>query len=197
MKNNYSPIIISGPSGAGKTELIDYLETKDENFMDAPGVTTRAKRNKEKGNLKFVSLNEFKELIEQEKLIQYTKYNNNYYGTLKSSLRLLQNKQLLFNIGLEGAIKIKRLCPTSKLIYILPPNKEEIIKRMGDRGIERYELGIRQTMQSIDLYDYLLVSYTNELEYVYEDFMNIYENKDESKSLKLIKNQNFMKNFYK
>lgn len=197
MKNNYSPIIISGPSGAGKTELIDYLETKDENFMDAPGVTTRAKRNKEKGNLKFVSLNEFKELIEQEKLIQYTKYNNNYYGTLKSSLRLLQNKQLLFNIGLEGAIKIKQLCPTSKLIYILPPNKEEIIKRMGDRGIERYELGIRQTMQSIDLYDYLLVSYTNELEYVYEDFMNIYENKDESKSLKLIKNQNFMKNFYK
>jgi guanylate kinase len=197
MKSNYSPIVISGPSGAGKSELIDFLEKKDEIFMDAPGVTTRAKRENEMGNIEFISIDEFKRLIENDKLIQYAKYNGNYYGTLKSSLKLLQNRQLLFNIGLEGAKKIKQLCPNSQLIYILPPNKDEIIRRMGNRGSERYEIGVNQTMNSIDLYDYLLISYTNELENIYEDFMNIYENKSNEKSLKLTRNRNFMRDFYK
>lgn len=197
MKSNYSPIVISGPSGAGKSELIDFLEKKDEIFMDALGVTTRAKRENEMGNIEFISIDEFKRLIENDKLIQYAKYNGNYYGTLKSSLKLLQNRQLLFNMGLEGAKKIKQLCPNSQLIYILPPNKDEIIRRMGNRGSERYEIGINQTMNSIDLYDYLLISYTNELENIYEDFMNIYENKSNEKSLKLTRNRNFMRDFYK
>lgn len=197
MKSNYSPIVISGPSGAGKSELIDFLEKKDEIFMDAPGVTTRAKRENEMGNIEFISIDEFKRLIENDKLIQYAKYNGNYYGTLKYSLKLLQNRQLLFNIGLEGAKKIKQLCPNSQLIYILPPNKDEIIRRMGNRGSERYEIGVNQTMNSIDLYDYLLISYTNELENIYEDFMNIYENKSNEKSLKLTRNRNFMRDFYK
>lgn len=52
-------------------------------------------------------------------------------------------------------------------------------------------------MNSIDLYDYLLISYTNELENIYEDFMNIYENKSNEKSLKLTRNRNFMRDFYK
>lgn len=68
---------------------------------------------------------------------------------------------------------------------------------MGNRGSERYEIGVNQTMNSIDLYDYLLISYTNELENIYEDFMNIYENKSNEKSLKLTRNRNFMRDFYK
>ncbi len=197
--NGYSPIVLSGPSGAGKTELIDYLISKDNIFEEAPGITTRERRPGEVGNTEFVTMKEFLELKEHDQLIQYAEYNGNYYGTLKSALNLLQYKQVLFNMGYAGTMALKELRPDSSLIYILPPTKEEIIKRMGNRGKERYGLGMEQTMNSIDIYDYLLISYTNNLEYLYDDFMDIFldNEKGKEKSLTLTKNKDFMRNFYK
>ena len=195
---DFSPIVLSGPSGAGKNELIDYLKTKDIIFDEAPGVTTRKRRLGESGNTDFISEEEFLKYLENDELIQYAIYNGNYYGTIKTSLDLLKEKQLLFNMGLDGTKSLKKIRPDSSLIYILPPNKEELIRRMGDRGVERYDIGYRQTLNSIDLYDYLLISYTDNLDLLYNDFMNIYLNKEEGKekSLKLVKNKNFMRNFY-
>ena len=195
---DYSPIVISGPSGAGKNELIDYLKSKDIIFDEAPGVTTRKRRLGESGNTDFISEEEFLKYLENDELIQYAIYNGNYYGTIKTSLDLLKEKQLLFNMGLDGTKSLKKIRPDSSLIYILPPNKEELIRRMGDRGIERYDIGYKQTLNSIDLYDYLLISYTDDLDLLYNDFMNIYLNKEEGKekSLKLVINKNFMRNFY-
>lgn len=195
---DFSPIIISGPSGAGKNELIDYLKTKNIIFDEAPGITTRKRRLGESGNTDFISNEEFLKYIENDELIQYAIYNGNYYGTIKSSLDLLKKKQLLFNMGLDGTKSLKKIRPDSSLIYILPPNKDELIRRMGNRGIERYDIGYRQTLNSIDLYDYLLISYTDDLDLLYNDFMNVYLNKEEGKekSLKLVKNRNFMRNFY-
>lgn len=195
---DFSPIVLSGPSGAGKNELIDYLKTKDIIFDEAPGITTRKRRLGESGNTDFISEEEFLKYLENDELIQYAIYNGNYYGTIKTSLDLLKEKQLLFNMGLDGTKSLKKIRPDSSLIYILPPNKEELIRRMGDRGIERYDIGYKQTLNSIDLYDYLLISYTDDLDLLYNDFMNIYLNKEEGKekSLKLVKNKNFMRNFY-
>ena len=195
---NFSPIIISGPSGAGKTELIEYLKRRNDIFEEAPGVTTRERRVGETGNTDFVSIDKFLYYIDKGELIQYAKYNNNYYGTLKSALELLKYKQVLFNMGFNGTMQLKQLRPDSSLIYILPPTKEELIKRMKDRDIRRYKIGTEQTIKSIDVYDYLLISYTNNLELLYNDFMSIYlqEESSKTKSLKLIKNKEFMKNFY-
>ena len=198
INNKFSPIILSGPSGAGKTELIEYIKKMNNNFEEAPGITTRPRREGEYGNTSFVSEDEFKDYINKDKLIQYTTFNGNYYGTLKTALDLLDSKQAIFNMGLDGAKSLKKLRPDAKLIYILPPSKDEVIRRMGNRDKKRYELGIDQTNKSVDLYDYLLISYTDNLEKLYEDFTNIYLNKESSKenSLKLEKNKNFMKNFY-
>ena len=196
--NEYLPIILSGPSGAGKTELIEYLKSKNSIFEEAPGITTRKRRANEFGKTDFVTTDEFLNYIKNDELIQYAIHDGNYYGTFKNALDLLKEKQVLFNMGLEGTKSLKKIRPDSSLIYILPPTKEEIIRRMGDRGTKRYELGITQTMNSIDLYDYLLISYTNDLELLYDDFMSIFLQKESSKakSLKLVKNREFMRNFY-
>ena len=197
-KDNFSPIIISGPSGAGKTELIDYLVKKDIVFAEAPGMTTRSRRPGEEGATQFVSKEEFRKAIHNDELIQFSEYNGNYYGTSKSALSLLQYRQILFNMGFDGAMALKKIKPESALIYILPPNKEELLRRMGDRGRERYAIGRDQTMKSIGVYDYLLISYTNSMNLLYDDFMNVWEGteKGKEKSLQLTKNRDFMRKFY-
>ena len=194
----YSPIVLSGPSGAGKTELIEYLKKKNKIFEEAPGITTRPRRIGEVGNTDFITQEKFFEYVNNDELIQYVRHDGNYYGTLKKALELLKDKQILFNMGYQGAVSLKNIRPDSSLIYILPPNKEEVLRRMGNRGIQRYSLGIEQTKKSIDLYDYLLISYTDNMEKLYCDFMDIYESSEsgKTKSLKLIKNKDFMKNFY-
>ena len=188
VNNNFSPIVISGPSGAGKTELIDYLKKRDSIFEEAPGVTTRPRRVGETGNTDFITMDEFKRHIENDELIQYAKYNDNYYGTLKTALGLLHCKQVLFNMSYNGTMSLKRLRPDSSLIYVLPPTKEEIIRRMGDRDKRRYQIGVEQT----------LISYTKDLEHLYDDFMSIFERRASSqeRSLKLEKNRDFMRRFY-
>ena len=195
---NFSPIVFSGPSGAGKTELIDYIVKRDPIFEEASGMTTRKRRPGEEGNTQFVTKEDFRKAIHNGELIQYAEYNGNYYGTSKSALSLLQYKQMLFNMGYDGTMALKKIRPDSLLIYILPPTKEELLKRMGDRGKERYAIGRDQTMKSIGTYDYLLISYTNSMDELYEDFMNIFEGneKGKEKSLQLSKNRDFMRKFY-
>ena len=197
-ENNYSPIVLSGPSGAGKNELIEYLKERDSIFEEAQGITTRKRRIEDTGNTTFITKEEFLKYIENDELLQYAIYNGNYYGTIKESLELLNSKQVLFNMGLDGTLSLKKIRPDSSLIYILPPDKEELIRRMGNRDIRRYDIGKKQTINSIDVYDYLLISYTDNLDLLYDDFMNIYLNKEEGKekSLKLVKNRDFMRNFY-
>jgi len=197
-KINFSPIVFSGPSGAGKNELIDYIVKREPLFEEAWGMTTRSRRPGEGGHTQFVSKEDFRKAIHNNELIQYAEYNGNYYGTSKSALDLLQYKQILFNMGFDGTMSLKKIRPDSALIYILPPTKEELLRRMGNRGRERFQIGREQTMKSIGVYDYLLISYTDCLDELYDDFMNIFEGteKGQEKSLKLQKNIDFMRKFY-
>ena len=66
----YSPIVLSGPSGAGKTEIIDYIENKNDEFKEAMGITTRARRPNEQGKMKFITLEEFEQEIQNNRLIE-------------------------------------------------------------------------------------------------------------------------------
>lgn len=197
-KSNFSPLILSGPSGSGKSELIDYAENKNNIFCDAPGVTTRIRREFETGNIDCISESAFRELLKNDMLLQHSQFNGNYYGILKESLELLRSKQLVFNVGLNGAKAIQKIRPDSTLVYLLPPTKEELLRRMGDRDYNRYLLGITQTYESIDVYDYLLISYTDNIEQIYMDFVDIAEKNENSKvkSLKRKCNKEFMKKYY-
>lgn len=85
------------------------------------------------------------------------------------------------------------------MIYLMPPTKEELLRRLGDRGKERYLLGIQETMNYALKYDYLLLSLTNDMKTTTDDFMDIVNQKEESKQKRLVlaKNKDFITNFYK
>ena len=197
-KIEYSPIVISGPSGSGKSVLIEYIEKQNPLFLEATGSTTRQKRDIETGRMHFISKQEFELLIQTGRLIEYCIYNGNYYGVSKDEFEKLQDNYLIFNVGYSSAKVIKSMYHDTYMIYLLPPTKEELLRRLGDRGQERYELGIQETMNNALKFDYLLLSQPNDLETTYNDFMEIIEQKSPSKQKKLIlaKNRNFINNFY-
>ncbi len=194
----YNPIVITGPSGSGKTELIDYVEKNYPGFMEADGVTTRPRRENEVGRIGFLTEDEFKKLIVADKLIDYCIYNNNYYGTPKSEFEKLRFYHLMFNVTYSSAKVIKELYDKTTMIYLLPPTEEELLRRLGDRGYERYLLGIQETMNFALKYDYLLLSLTNDFKTTADDFMDIVNQNPNSqqKRLVLAKNRDFVNNFY-
>lgn len=199
MDKEYSPIVISGPSGAGKSELISYIEKRNNLFLEATGCTTRERRQNEVGRMDFVSKNYFENLIKNDELIEYCIYNGNYYGVPKSELLKLAQNYLIFNVNYGSAKVIRQLRDNAMLIYLMPPTKGELLKRIGQRGEERYRIGIEDTMNYALNYDYLLISQTDNFDLIYDDFLDIAYQKDESKSKKLIhaKNKDFINNFYK
>lgn len=126
-------------------------------------------------------------------------FNNNYYGVPKSEFEKLKEYHLMFNVGYSSAKEIKNIYEDTKMIYLLPPTSEELIRRLGDRGKERYVIGIQETMEYAFKYDYLLVSITNNLQQTAYDLMDIVNQKNASQQKKLIlaKNRDFVNNFYK
>lgn len=198
-KSEYSPIIISGPSGSGKSALIEYIENQNPLFLEATGSTTRQKREVETGRMYFISKQEFELLIQTGRLIEYCIYNNNYYGVSKDEFEKLKDYYLIFNVSYSSAQVIKNIYNGTYMIYLLPPTKEELLERMGNRGAKRYNLGIEETMNNALKYDYLLLSQTNDLDTTYNDFIDIIEQKSESQQHRLIlaKNKDFINNFYK
>ena len=193
------PIVVSGPSGSGKTELLGYVENKFPDFKEAVGMTTRERRINENGRMEFVTKKEFEDLIKTGGLIEYCIYNNNYYGVPKSEYKKLDKYHLMFNVGYSAAKEIKRDYNNAVMIYLLPPNEEELLRRMGNREKIRFLEGIKETLENAKKYDYLLISITNDLETTSNDFMDIvYQKSDyEQKKLVLAKNRDFINNFYK
>lgn len=198
-KYENEPIVISGPSGSGKSELVNYIENKYPEFLEATGMTTREKRKTEIGKMYFVSKNEFETLISQNVLIEYCIYNNNYYGIPKSELEKLEQYHVIFNVSYSSAKEIKKMYQGTKMIYLLPPSKSELLRRLGDRGEERYLLGMEETMLNAFKYEYLLISLTDNIEKTAEDFMDIVNQNYSSiqKRLILAKNRDFVNSFYR
>lgn len=163
----YEPIIISGPSGAGKTMIITSLRNKYKGIItEAVGYTTRNPRYGEKNGEEyyFVTKKQFKSMITNNEFIEYTEYLDEFYGMPISELVKAKQELKIFNVGLTSAIEIKKRCPNAITIYILPPNAKELLRRIGDRGIKRYEIAKKEAKQVSELYKYLVISKTNEAE---------------------------------
>ena len=131
-------IILSSPSGAGKTTLVKKLSEKD-NFEISISHTTRQPRHNENQNEDyfFVDELEFKRLIKNEEFLEYAKVFNNFYGTTRTPVidKLNKGKNVLFDIDWQGADQIKNKKLDYKLItfFILPPSKEVLFERLSKR----------------------------------------------------------------
>ena len=177
-------IILSSPSGAGKTTLVNLL-SKLENFIVSISHTTRQPRENEVQNKDyyFVNENEFKRLINNQEFLEYAKVFNNFYGSTKTQVinNLDNGKNVLFDIDWQGADQIKNKKLDYKLItfFILPPSKKVLFERLSNRDMkdklivdERMKQFGRDVLHWIN-YDYVVIN---------DDLNNCY-----SKILKLIK----------
>jgi len=162
-------IILSSPSGAGKTTLVKLLSQKKD-FVISVSHTTRSPRSDEKNNEDYFFVNEleFKRLIKNEEFLEYAKVFNNYYGTTRTPVisSLNKGKHVLFDIDWQGADQIKNKKLDYKLItfFILPPSKEVLFKRLSNRHIkdklivnERMEQFERDVLHWIN-YDYVVIN---------------------------------------
>jgi guanylate kinase len=162
-------IILSSPSGAGKTTLVKMLSVLD-NFEISISHTTRQPRPNETHNKDyfFVSEKEFERLIKNEEFLEYAKVFNNFYGTTRTPVidKLNKGKNVLFDIDWQGADQIKNKKLDYKLLtfFILPPSKEELFERLSSRDMkdkliaeERMKQFERDVLHWIN-YDYVVIN---------------------------------------
>ena len=175
-------IILSSPSGAGKTTLVNLL-SKENNFEISISHTTRQPRPNESygKDYYFVTDHEFKRLIKNEEFLEYAKVFNNYYGTTRTPVidKLNKGKNVLFDIDWQGADQIKNKNLDFKLItfFILPPSKEILYKRLSNRDMkdkliveERMKQFERDVLHWIN-YNYVVIN--DDLDACYKKIHNL------------------------
>ena len=163
-------IVLSGPSGVGKSTVIAELMGSRDNLYFSVSFTTRQPRVGEADgiNYNFVDRAEFERMIADGELLEYAEYVGNYYGT---SLKLIQEKleagvDVLLDIEVQGAATVRTKCPEAVLIFIIPPSFEELSRRLHGRATDAEEViqgrlhKARQEYQEIVKYDYLVVNDT-------------------------------------
>lgn len=160
--------VVSGFSGAGKGTIMKELLKKYDNYALSVSATTRAPRPGETDGREyfFKTKEEFEKMIAQDELIEYASYVNNYYGTPKAYVeeQLEAGKDVILEIEIQGALKVKEKMPDTLLLFITPPSVEELRKRLVGRGTETMDViesrlkRAGEEAEGMDRYDYLIVN---------------------------------------
>ena len=161
-------IVLSGPSGVGKSTVIAELFAQRSNIYFSVSYTTRQPRVGEQDgvNYNFVSREEFERMIADDELLEYAEYVDNYYGT---SIKLIREKldagiDVLLDIEVQGAAKVRARCPDALFIFIIPPSFEELSRRLHRRNTDSEDViagrlaKARQEFREIPKYDYLVIN---------------------------------------
>lgn len=161
-------IVLSGPSGTGKSTVITELFKQRSNIHFSVSYTTRAPRAGEQDgvNYNFVSREEFERMIADNELLEYAEYVNNYYGT---SLKVIHDKldsgiDVLLDIEVQGAAKVRERCPEALMIFVAPPSFEELSSRLHKRNTDSEEViagrleKAKTELKEIPKYDYLVIN---------------------------------------
>lgn len=150
--------IISGFSGAGKGTVVNKLLEKD-NYAVSISATTREPRQGEVDgkNYFFKSRDEFENMIENNQLIEYAEYVGNYYGTPRDYVfkKLEEGYDVILEIEMQGALKVKEKFSETALIFITPPSADELKKRLVGRGTETIEQIDKRMSRAVDECDYM------------------------------------------
>ncbi|MDY4668373.1 MAG: guanylate kinase [Oliverpabstia sp.] len=168
MSKKGSLVIISGFSGAGKGTVVKELMNRYDCYALSISATTRAPREGEVNGREyfFKTREEFEELIRQDALYEYACYVSNYYGTPKAYVQeqLAAGKDVILEIEVQGALKVKEKNPEALLLFVTPPSAEELRNRLLHRGTESEEV-IQERMNRaaeesllMDRYEYLIIN---------------------------------------
>lgn len=160
--------ILSGPSGVGKGTVRARLFERDDRLKYSISVTTRNKRPGEVDGVDyfFKTKEEFEQLIKEDKLLEYAKYVDNYYGTPREYVEttLAKGYDVLLEIEVQGAMQVQKSFPDGVFIFLFPPSLTELKNRILTRGTESEELiqsRMTKALSEIDMvheYDYVVVN---------------------------------------
>mgnify|MGYP006185113205 CR=1 FL=1 len=179
-KNNVM-VILSSPSGAGKTTITKKIQQKYQSFKISVSHTTRKPRPNEIDGVDyfFISNDEFKEFIAEDKFYEYAQIFGNYYGTLKKSVDdLFKKNDIIFDIDWQGTQQLSQFKNLNLIkIFLIPPNKDELKKRLVTRNqdsTDEVELRFKAFDEDVKHwqdYDYVLIN--SNLENCYKQIENI------------------------
>lgn len=161
-------VVISGPSGVGKSTVIAEVRNQRPNLTFSISYTTRQPRQGEENNVHyhFVQMDTFERMIAQGAFLEYAEYQGNYYGTARSEVLALTEKgyDVLLDIEVQGGATVRKLCPEATLIFVIPPSFGELSRRLHGRQSESEEViqgrlaRAREEYREIPSYDYLVVN---------------------------------------
>ncbi len=191
-------IVVSGFSGAGKGTIMKELLKKYDNYALSVSATTRKPRPGEEEGIAyfFKTTDEFEKMIAKDELIEYAKYVDNYYGTPRMYVteQLEAGKDVILEIEIQGALKVKEKFPDTLLLFITPPTVSELRRRLVNRGTETMEviegrLGrAKEEAEGMDRYDYLIIN--DKLDECVEEVHRIIEGEHR----RSFRNQEFIEN---
>ena len=161
-------IVVSGFSGAGKGTIMKELLKRYDNYALSISATTRQPREGEEDGREyfFKTADEFEKMIAKDELIEYARYVENYYGTPRAYVeeQLENGKDVILEIEIQGALKVKEKLPDTLLLFVTPPSAAELEHRLVGRGTETREViasrmhRAKEEVLGMDRYDYLVVN---------------------------------------
>ena len=161
-------VVVSGFSGVGKGTLVKKLVTECDNYALSVSMTTRKPREGEIDGVSyfFVDHDTFEQTIAQDGFVEYASYVGNYYGTPKAYVeeQLEAGKDVILEIEIQGALKVKEKFPDTLLLFVTPPSAEELKSRLVGRGTETMDViefrmnRAKEEALEMDQYDYLIIN---------------------------------------
>ncbi|MFN3987827.1 MAG: guanylate kinase [Rhodocyclaceae bacterium] len=174
-------IIITAPSGAGKTTMVRALLARDPNVQLSVSYTTRAPRDGEENgrDYHFVDVATFRALRDRGEFLEWAEVHGNYYGTSKVWIKeqIATGRDILLEIDWQGAQQVRKVFPEAVGIFVLPPSMEALEARLRGRGtdgddiIERRLLAARGEMRHVSEFDYVILN--NELQQAIDDLVAV------------------------
>ena len=169
MSNTGKLVVFSGFSGSGKGTIMKELMAKHgDDYALSVSATTRGPRPGEEHGREyfFISEEEFEQMIKADGLLEYAKYVDHYYGTPKSYVneQLSAGKNVILEIEIQGALKVKEKFPLTLLLFVTPPSAEELKSRLVGRGTETMDViefrmnRAKEEALEMDQYDYLIIN---------------------------------------
>ena len=176
-------LVLSGPSGAGKDAVLTRLKEMGFPLEFIVTITTRPRRNSEKDNIdyRFVSGENFQNMIEAKELLEWAKVYGNWYGVPRQPVKqaLAEGRDTILKVDIQGAATIKRIAPQAIFIFVMPPTPEELSQRLRQRHTESsFDLALRlqtaeEEIKQLSLFDYVVYNREGEVDRAVSDIAAI------------------------